>query len=262
MTPNFQPPSPGAGLAVVVPMYNEVLGGERCIHELLATVSRLPMRAGLVIVDDGSTDGTGALLDRLHASPGGFKLVHKPNGGYGSALVAGARAALEDGYDYVLFMDSDLTNPPAHIERFVPAIRRGYDLVKGTRFSAGGDMDAVAWRRRAFSLFGNIVARVFFRMGLADCTNGFRAVRAAMFVRMPLHERGFAVIMEELYWAKAWGLSATSVPTSLTERNADQRATTFSYKPAMLWAYLRYALRAGMMRYRPRPLPSAITPTE
>jgi dolichol-phosphate mannosyltransferase len=244
--------APGTSLAIVVPMYNEILGCERCVKELLAAVPRLPMRTALVVVDDGSKDGTGELLDGLRASLGAFTVVHKPNGGYGSALVAGARAALGEGYDYVLFMDSDLTNPPAHIERFVPAIRQGYDLVKGSRFAQGGDMNAVGWRRRAFSLFGNWVARAFFRMALSDCTNGFRAVRTEMFLHMPLTERGFAVIMEELFWAKYWGATVASVPTSLTERTADQRATAFSYRPAMLWSYFKYALRAGPLRYRPR----------
>jgi glycosyltransferase involved in cell wall biosynthesis len=249
--------APGTRLGVVVPMYNEIAGGERCVRELLGIVPRLPMPASLVIVDDGSGDGTGALLDRLHAQLGGFRVVHKPNGGYGSALVAGARAAQEEGCDYVLFMDSDLTNPPAHIERFVPAIRGGCDLVKGTRFSDGGDMNAVAWKRRAFSLGGNVLARVLFRMGLADCTNGFRAVRTELFLRMPLTERGFAVIMEELYWAKRMGATVAAVPTSLSERNQQQRATTFSYRPAMLWAYLKYGLRASVVPYRPRRLPGA-----
>jgi glycosyltransferase involved in cell wall biosynthesis len=244
--------SSGRSLAVVVPMYNELAGAERCLRELLATIPRIPMRAALVIVDDGSNDGTGDLLDRLHASDGGFKLVHKPNGGYGSALVAGARAALEDGHDYVLFMDSDLTNPPAHIERFVPAIRDGYDLVKGTRFTDGGDMGTVGWSRWMFSKTASAISRSLFRMGLSDCTNGFRAIRAEMFVRMPLRERGFAVIMEELFWAKRWGATVTSVPTSLSERTADQRATMFSYRPAMLWSYLKYALRASRLLYRPR----------
>ena len=101
-------------------------------------------------------------------------------------------------------------------------------------------------------MFGNWVARAFFRMGLSDCTNGFRAVRTDMFVSMPLTERGFAVIMEELFWAKCRGATVVSVPTSLTERTADQRATAFSYRPAMLWSYFKYALRAGTIRYRPR----------
>src|SRR5262249_10283227 len=154
-----------------------------------AIIPLLPMRTALVVIDDGSRDGTGDLLDRLHAELGGFKLVHKPNGGYGSALVAGARAALEEGHDYVLVMDSDLTNPRAHIERFVPAIRAGYDLVKGTRFSDGGDMGTVGWRRFMFSKTASLVSRALFRMGLTDCTNGFRAIRAEMFVQMPLSER-------------------------------------------------------------------------
>ena len=161
---------PGRQLAIVVPMYNELAGAETCIRQILDIFPTLGMPAVLIAVDDGSDDGTGELLDQLQRAQFDFVVVHKPNGGYGSALINGARTALDHGYDYVLFMDSDLTNPPAHIQRFVPAIKHGFDLVKGTRFSAGGDMDAVAWRRRAFSLLGNIVARLLFRVGLTDCS--------------------------------------------------------------------------------------------
>lgn len=243
-------------LAIVVPMFNEIAGAETCVRRLLGLLPALKIPTTLIVVDDGSTDGTAAKLDELRRSTGGgFQVVHKLNGGYGSALVSGAQEAVKGGIDYVLFMDSDLTNPPEHVARFVQPIIDGVDLVKGSRFLETGDMDRVPWRRRAFTIAGNIVARACFRMGLADCTNGFRAIRAPLLVDMPLKERGFAMIMEELYWAKVGGLTVASVPTSLTARSADQRPTTFSYRPAALWRYLKYALRAAFVPYRPRAAP-------
>ena len=88
--------------------------------------------------------------------------------------------------------------------------------------------------------------------GIADCTNGFRAIRAALYVDMPLTERGFAVIVEELYWAKRLGATVASVPTSLLARAEDQRPTLFVYRPRVIWSYLKYALRACMVVYCPR----------
>lgn len=244
--------NPGRNIAVIVPMYNEIAGAETCVREILSVLPTLPIPAGLIVVDDGSDDGTGSLLDELRRRLGGFEVVHKVNGGYGSALVRGAHVARASGFDYVLFMDSDLTNPPQHISRFIPAVLRGFDLIKGTRFSGRGDMSTVPWRRRFYSILGNIVARSFFRIGVPDCTNGFRAVRTDLVVGMPLKEPGFAVILEELYWAKRLGALVTSVPTSLTARVAQQRPTMFAYRPRILWGYLRYALRAGLVCYRPR----------
>ena len=243
-------------LAVVIPMYNEVGGAESCVERVLAVMPALAAEATLIVVDDGSRDGTGPLLDELLRTRGGFIVVHQPNAGYGGAVRRGGREAADRGYDYVLFMDSDLTNPPEHIARFIPAMLQGYDVIKGSRFMPGGDMNGVPWNRRIFSVTGNIVARVLFRMGVADCTNGFRAIRTDLFVQLPLTERGFSVIVQELYWAKRRGASVTSVPTSLTARTTDQRTTTFQYRPAVFWSYLKYALRAALVftpARRPEP---------
>jgi dolichol-phosphate mannosyltransferase len=236
-------------LAIIIPMYNEMAGAEICVEKVLAVIPTLKMPAELMVVDDGSNDGTAALLDGLRDKKNIFTVIHKPNGGYGHALRVGAEAAARRGFDYLLFMDSDLTNPPEHITRFVPPILEGVDLVKGSRFSDGGDMDAVPWRRRIFSIAGNLLARALFRMGIADCTNGFRAIRTSLFLRMPLHERGFAVILEELYWAKRLGATVTAVPSSLTARTETQRPSLFAYRPRVIWQYLKYALRAAVVPY-------------
>jgi dolichol-phosphate mannosyltransferase len=249
--PGAAGPAGGRRLAIVVPMYNEIVGAETCIRRVLSVIPGLALPAELIVVDDGSRDGTGELLDKLRGMlETSFTVVHKTNGGYASALLTGARAARDRNDDYVLFMDSDLTNPPEHIARFLPSIRRGIDLVKGNRFSQGGDMAAVPWRRRIFSVCGNLIARALFRMGIPDCTNGFRAIRTQLYLDMPLNDRGFSVILEELYWAKRAGASVVSVPTSLSSRADDQRASLFLYRPAVVWAYLKHALSACVVRYR------------
>jgi dolichol-phosphate mannosyltransferase len=231
-------------------MYNEITGAEACVKRILAIIPALTVPAGLIVVDDGSNDGTGSLLDGLREQNDSFVVIHKTNGGYGHALRAGAELAASVGFDYLLFMDSDLTNPPEHIGRFIPPILgEGLDLVKASRFSHGGDMHAVPWRRRIFSVAGNLLARPLFRMGIADCTNGFRAIRASLFLRMPLQERGFAIILEELYWAKRFGATVGAVSSSLSARTETQRTSLFVYRPRVIWQYLKYALRAALVPY-------------
>src|SRR5260370_937027 len=95
---------PGRRLAIIVPLYNERVGAETCIRQILGVIPQLGLPARLIVVNDGSQDGTGALLDKLREQRADFVVVHKPNGGYGSAISSGAAAALEQGFDYVLFM--------------------------------------------------------------------------------------------------------------------------------------------------------------
>ena len=93
-------------------------------------------------------------------------------------------------------MDSDLTNDPGDIPKFVAQMERDVDVIKASRFIEGGGMAGVPWQRAIFSRSGNWVARALFRVGLRDCTNGFRAVKVAILTRMDLREAGFPVIVE------------------------------------------------------------------
>lgn len=246
--PSPAPPrNPGAPpFAVVVPMYDEIAGAEACVEAVTAVLRAHAPGAVMIAVDDGSRDGTGALLDRLAAANADVIALHRENGGYGAALATGAAEAARLGAPFVVFMDSDLTNPPADIPRFAAAMAEGYDLVKGSRFDAGGGMAGVPWRRAMLSRLANLVARVLFRAGIRDCTNGFRAIRTELFLRLPLGERDFAVIVEELRHAKRRGARITSVPTVLTDRTAAQRPTSFGYSPDLIRRYLKHALAAAL----------------
>ncbi|HEY0394263.1 MAG TPA: glycosyltransferase family 2 protein [Candidatus Elarobacter sp.] len=228
---------------VVVPMYNEATGAEACVRRVLAALAPYGERAALIVVDDGSADGTRAILRRLAAEIPSLRYVEREaNGGYGAALRSGTERAAQDGAEFALFMDSDLTNDPADIPKFVAAFDAGADVVKATRFRKGGGMRGVPWSRRIFSIAGNVVAAALFRTGVRDCTNGFRAVRVALLMRMRLRERGFPVIVEELWWCKALGARFAEVPVILTSRAGAQRPTAFQYKPEIFRTYLRYAL--------------------
>jgi len=226
-------------------MFNEAAGAERCVAEVSRALEKLPHRSRLVVVDDGSRDGTGAILQRLAPAMLRLQVVtHPTNRGYGAALRTGVEAAHEGRFDYVLFMDSDLTNSPADVPRFVAEMERGADVVKATRYSGGGGARGVPFSRRIISAVGNRIARVLFGVPIHDCTNGFRAVKVSLLKQMALEESRFPIIMEELYWCRFLARTYAEVPVVLAVRRADQRPTAFVYRPSVFWAYLKYPVRA------------------
>src|SRR5439155_20220485 len=100
-------------VAVVVPMFNERAGAAACVQSICRALQHLPGRTTLIVVDDGSVDGTPDVLARLATTHSALEQVsHVRNRGYGAALQSGVDVAIRRGYDYVLFMDSDLTNSP------------------------------------------------------------------------------------------------------------------------------------------------------
>ena len=134
-------------VAVIIPMYNEERGAEQCVRTVKRALESLPTRTVLIVVDDGSTDATRKILETLAAEAALVVLKHERNLGYGGALRTGARYAYSAGYDYVLFMDSDLTNDPVSLPAFLRKMREGCDVIKATRYAAGGRVVGVpSWK--------------------------------------------------------------------------------------------------------------------
>jgi glycosyltransferase involved in cell wall biosynthesis len=249
----------GPSFAVVIPMYNEERGAERCVTDVCEALARLPQRCRLIAVNDGSSDRTAAILERLSRFQPMLRLVtHPRNLGYGTALHSGVVAAAADDFDYVLFMDSDLTNAPSDIPRFVQKMAEGVDVIKATRYRGGGRMVGVPWQRRWISRLGGGVARLLFRLPLSDCTNGFRAIKSRLRVQIQLTEPGFAVIVEELYHCVFLARSFGEIPVVLGNRDVDVKPTSFSYRPQTFYRYLKYCLLA-YLRIPPRRNPTVHT---
>lgn len=230
------------GYVVIVPMLDEESNAERCVRRIMDAVARTTPAGSMIVVDDGSTDATRRIVRELAEEfPSLFMVEHPVNAGYGAALVTGIRTAEERGFGYALFMDADLTTDPAYIAPFVEKMRGGFDLIKATRYSLGGGMRGVPARRALISRLGNAVARLLFGLPVADCTNGFRAAKVELLARIPYQERGFAIIMEEMYHLSALARTFAEVPYVLTSRGADQGVSRFVYKPKVFMQYLKYA---------------------
>ena len=248
-SPSDSPPTAGVSFAVVIPMFNEEAGAEQCVRAVVPVLDALAQRSSLIAVNDGSQDDTRVILARLASEFGRLTIVEHPeNRGYGAALATGAERADSDGFEYALFMDSDLTNDPADIPKFVAKMEEGVDVIKASRYSHGGSASGVPWFRWAISRVGNAVAAALFRLPLTDCTNGFRATKIKVLRDIRFTERSFAIIMEELFHEKRLASSFCHVPVSLTDRAAHLRGTSFRYRPGVFWDYLKYPLRSFVRR--------------
>jgi dolichol-phosphate mannosyltransferase len=237
-------------LAVIIPMYNEERNAERCVRAVCKVITDAVPDARLFVVNDGSKDRTLEILRKLAKEGIPVSIInHELNGGYGSALSSGIRHCHREGYEFGLFMDSDLTNDPGLIPAFAEKLAQGsYDVVKASRYIPNGGMKGVPAYRRGISIAGNQVASRLFGMGIRDCTNGFRAIRLSMVADLELKEKGFPMIMEELYHLKKKGARAGEIPYILTSRSAAEGASSFHYSFDTIYRYLKYAWQAAFIR--------------
>jgi dolichol-phosphate mannosyltransferase len=161
---------------VVVPTYNE----KENIQPFLAAVRAAVPAADVLVVDDNSPDGTGALAEQSAAELGQVKVLHRPGKqGLGSAYRNGFTVALDEGYELIVSMDVDFSHDPAVIPDLIAAIESGADAVIGSRYVDGGATADWPLHRRLLSRWGNRYTGVVLGLGVRDATSGFRAYRAS-----------------------------------------------------------------------------------
>jgi dolichol-phosphate mannosyltransferase len=233
-------------LAVIIPAFNEEAGLERCILEVMTALNSLTIRASFIMVNDGSTDKTNAIIQANERKyPKFLGISHLKNQGYGAALRSGIKTAEEKGLTWCLFMDSDLTNDPKHIQDFVQNMSPKIDCVRASRYIQNGQVVGVPISRRWISRIGNLVASTLFGLKIKDCTNGFRMVRTELLKSIPYQETGFTIIVEELYYLKKLQAKIKEIPYTLTSR-VDTK-THFYYTAPVFLKYLKYAVKAAIL---------------
>jgi dolichol-phosphate mannosyltransferase len=160
---------------VVVPTYNE----RENIQAFLAALRRAVPAADVLVVDDNSPDGTGALAEQSAAELGQVKVLHRPGKqGLGSAYRNGFTVALDEGYDVIVSMDVDFSHDPVVIPAMLAQIDAGADAVIGSRYVPGGGTANWPVHRRLLSRWGNRYTGLVLGLGVRDCTSGFRAYSA------------------------------------------------------------------------------------
>ena len=207
---------------VVIPTYNESENIERMlqrIHECLPS-------AGVLVVDDGSPDGTAQIVKRVAAERDGVHLLERAGkSGLGSAYRAGFAWGLERGYDAFIEIDADFSHDPAALPTLVAPLEDGYDVAIGSRYIEGGSIPNWAWHRHLLSRGGNIYASTMLGLGVADSTAGYRCYSAGILRRLDLERvraEGYGFQIEMTYRAKQHGARIIEVPISFVDRTAGE----------------------------------------
>jgi dolichol-phosphate mannosyltransferase len=180
-----------------------------------------PVGARVLVIDDGSPDGTGELADRLAAELDWVDVLHRPRKeGLGPAYLAGFRRALAGDAELILEMDCDFSHDPADVPRLIAAAEAGADLVLGSRYVEGGSIGDWGPLRRAISYGASIYTRALL-MPIRDPTGGFKCFRRAVLETIALdavHARGYAFQIELTYRALRKGFRVVEIPIHFVDR--------------------------------------------
>ncbi len=211
----------GARIVIVIPTYNEADNLPGLIADLLTLgISGL----SVLIVDDNSPDGTGAVAEMLaRRFPGFVHVRHRPGKeGLGRAYIEGFGIALEMGADYIIQMDADFSHPPSLIPRML-ALITGCDVVVGSRYVEGGQLDERwSWWRRFLSWWANEVwSRALLGLSARDITAGFKCWRRATLLGIGLNRvvsNGYAFQVEMAYLSERLGYRVCEMPIYFEDR--------------------------------------------
>ncbi len=208
----------GMDVLVVLPTYNE---SENIDHVLRRIRAALP-DATVMVVDDGSPDGTADMAEILGKELGRIEVLKRPaKSGLGSAYRAGFRWGLDRGFDACIEMDADLSHEPEALPSLVAPLVEGKELVIGSRYIPGGIIPNWAWHRRLLSRGGNLYASAVLGLQVADATAGFRAYAASLLDRIDLDRiqaEGYGFQIEMTYAARRAGAPVLEVPIRFVDR--------------------------------------------
>ncbi|MCZ7533161.1 MAG: polyprenol monophosphomannose synthase [Acidimicrobiia bacterium] len=206
----------GMSVLVIVPTYNE--------RDNITPIAQAVRSLGyaLLIVDDGSPDGTGAVADQLAATDENIHVLHRSEKqGLGPAYAAGFQRGLELGAEILCEMDADFSHNPADLPRLVSAIKAGADLAIGSRYVPGGGTVGWPWHRRFLSRAGNVYAAMMLGIAVKDSTAGFRAFRDTTIRKVEpsrCEASGYGFQIEMAWKTETAGLDIVEVPITFKDR--------------------------------------------
>jgi dolichol-phosphate mannosyltransferase len=202
---------------IIIPTYNELDNIRKMIPDILGRYDNVD----ILIVDDGSPDGTGVFVEQLTRESEHIKLIKRAGKmGLGTAYIAGFKYALQNGYDYIFEMDADFSHDPKEIGNFLETIKN-YDLVLGSRYKTGVNVINWPMRRLLLSYSANSYTRFVTGLPVRDATGGFKCFRRKVLESIDLDSiksNGYAFQIEMTFKAYTKGFKIIEIPIIFTDR--------------------------------------------
>jgi dolichol-phosphate mannosyltransferase len=225
---------------LILPTFNEAENIEAIVLAAADALARAPCEGfRVLVVDDGSPDGTGRIADRLAAEYPWLQVVHRTaKEGIGPAYLAGFRHALEHGAAFVLEMDSDFSHDPADLARLLQAIADGADLALGSRYVPGGSVSDWGLLRRLISEGGSTYARLVLDLAVRDLTGGFKCFRREVLEAIhfdSVRSQGYAFQVELTYRAVRAGFHVVEIPIVFRDRQLGQSKMSWHIAVEAMW---------------------------
>jgi dolichol-phosphate mannosyltransferase len=235
---------PGVGrVLVVIPTYNEADNVRVIVDRVRSAVATVD----LLVVDDNSPDGTGAIADELAAADPAVRVLHRPGKqGLGAAYVAGFTWAHEHGYDAVVEMDADGSHAPEELPHLLDALRDA-DVVLGSRYVTGGKTVGWPLHRQAISRTGNTYVRLALGMPFKDATGGYRAYRMPVINKIAIDtiaSQGYCFQVDLAYRGYRQGFRVVEIPITFAERARGKSKMSSSIVREALWRVTVWGARA------------------
>jgi dolichol-phosphate mannosyltransferase len=235
---------------LVLPTYNEAENLGAIVAAALPVLREAaPDGRRILVVDDGSPDGTGAIADRLaDEHPDEVAVLHRPHkAGLGQAYLAGFRHALANGADRVCEMDADFSHDPKDLARLLAATDDGADVAIGSRYVDGGRVEGWGAVRRVVSRGGCWYAEQILGIDVRDLTGGFKCFRREVLERIELdtvRSQGYAFQVELTYRACRNGFSVREVPIVFHDREAGTSKMSWQIAAEAFWRVPQMRLRS------------------
>lgn len=188
---------------------------------MVEQIASLDANLRIVVVDDASPDGTGAIADSLRAKNPRVHVIHRTERGLGTAYLAGFKEAMAQGGEALLTMDCDFSHDPAVIPDMVKALGSA-DMVIGSRYVPGGRVEGWPAHRKILSRVANSFVHALFDIPATDCTSGYRLYRKDVVLGIEwenVRSTGYSFLVESLYWASRQpGIRLVEVPITFRDR--------------------------------------------
>ena len=233
---------------LILPTYNEAENLEAIVRASGEVLDQAePAGFRVLVVDDGSPDGTGEIADRLAGEHSWVRVLHRAEkGGIGPAYLAGFRHALDRGAGYLLEMDSDFSHDPRDLARLLATVHAGADLALGSRYVPGGGVRDWGLLRRLISEGGSTYARWVLGLRVRDLTGGFKCFRREVLEAIHFNDvrsQGYAFQVELTYRAVRAGFNVVEVPIVFRDRQRGQSKMSWRIAVEAMWLVPRLRFR-------------------